>query len=57
MVCPIDRILLESWRPFNSHFDTSFEQIGKKKIKRGDYWYANDPKIKIAVSFNDNMPL
>ena len=30
MVCPIDRLLLESWRPFNSkHFDTSFKQIGQ----------------------------
>ena len=31
MVCPIDQLLLESERPFNSkHFDTSFEQIGQK---------------------------
>ena len=36
MVYPIDQRLLESYRPI---------QIGKTKFKRGDYCYANDPKI------------
>ena len=31
MLCPIDKRLLESKKPFNSkHFDTSFDQIDRK---------------------------
>ena len=32
-VCPIDKLLLESYRPINfEHFDTSFDQIHQKNV-------------------------
>ena len=53
MECPIDQLLLDHLIP--NILIPHLIRLAKQ-FKRGDYCYANGPKIKIAVSSND-MPL